>query len=535
MKSFARLFSVLENATDPVQKKTFFREYVCAARESDRMWAVALLLGRKPRRVAPVATLKEWALEAGNVSPWLFEESLLAVGELAETISLILPAARYPSRKSLSQWMTFLYSLEELNEYQQRESVLAAWDEQEPSERLLFIKLLAGSFRSPLAEPLLIEALAQLCNVEKTWAAHQLAGDWHPHGDSLEDLLSATSCPTVVSQPYPFFLAHQLEASVADLGDVGGWLAEWKWDGIRAQVVKRNGELFVWSRGEELVTDKFPELAPLRHLLPDGTVLDGELVAFAEGHPLPYGSLHGRLSRKTLPSAKALKESPVVLIAYDLLEWSGADIRREPCGSRRERLENLVATLRPDALLFSDALPFDNWAELLALHDQARAYFAEGIMLKRKDSPYQMGRRRGDWWKWRADPFTLDGVLMYAQKPQPNGQEAFPDLTFGLWDNGQLVPFARIPGVLPAEELEAISLFVRDNTLEKFGPVRTVKPELVFEIAFQAVETSARHKAGLSVRFPQLVRWRRDKPVEEASTLTDLRGLLRREILDTRH
>jgi DNA ligase-1 len=290
-------------------------------------------------------------------------------------------------------------------------------------------------------------------------------------------------------------------------------------------VVKRNGELFVWSRGEELVTDKFPELAPLRHLLPDGTVLDGELVPFAEGHPLPYGSLHGRLSRKTLPT-KTLKEAPVVLIAYDLLEWSGVDIRREPCGSRRERLENLVATLRSDVLLFSDTLPFGDWPELQALHAQSRSNFAEGIMLKRWESPYQMGRRRGDWWKWRAEPFALDGVLMYAQKPQPNGQETFPDLTFGVWDNGQLVPFARIPGVLPAEELEAISLFVRDNTLEKFGPVRTVKPELVFEISFQGVEVSARHKAGLTVRFPQLVRWRRDKPVEEASTLADLRGLL---------
>jgi len=534
MKSFARLFSALENATDPVQKKTFFREYVCAARESDRMWAVALLLGRKPRRVAPVATLKEWAIEAGNVAPWLFEESFVAVGELAETIALILPAARYPSRKSVSQWLTFLYSLEELNEYQQRESVLAAWDEQEPSERLLFIKLLAGSFRSPLPEPLLIEALAELCNAEKTWVAHQLAGDWHPHGCSLEDLLSATSCPTAVSQPYPFLLAHQLEEPVTALGDVTGWLAEWKWDGIRAQVVKRNGELFVWSRGEELVTDKFPELAPLRQQLPDGTVLDGELVPFADGHPLPFGSLQGRLSRKTLP-AKALKESPVVLIAYDLLEWAGADMRREACEARREKLESLVESLRSDVLLFSDALPFDAWTDLQALHGQSREHFAEGIMLKRKESPYQMGRRRGDWWKWRAQPFVLDGVLMYAQKPQPNGQETFPDLTFGLWDNGQLVPFARIPGVLPAEELEAISLFVRDNTLEKFGPVRTVKPELVFEIAFQGVETSSRHKAGLSVRFPQLVRWRRDKPVEEASTLANLRGLLRRETADVRH
>jgi DNA ligase-1 len=291
----------------------------------------------------------------------------------------------------------------------------------------------------------------------------------------------------------------------------------------------------VWSRGEELVTDKFPELAPLRQQLPDGTVLDGELVPFADGHPLPYGSLQGRLSRKTLP-AKALKESPVVLIAYDLLEWAGTDIRREACGARREKLESLVESLRSDVLLFSDALPFDAWTDLQALHGQSREHFAEGIMLKRKESPYQMGRRRGDWWKWRAQPFALDGVLMYAQKPALTGQETFPDLTFGLWDNGQLVPFARIPGMLPAEELEAISLFVRDNTLEKFGPVRTVKPELVFEIAFQGVETSSRHKAGLSVRFPQLVRWRRDKPVEEASTLADLRGLLRRETTaDTRH
>jgi DNA ligase-1 len=236
--------------------------------------------------------------------------------------------------------------------------------------------------------------------------------------------------------------------------------------------------------------------------------------------------LQARISRKTV-GAKTLKEAPAVLIAYDLLEWGGADIRRDACESRRNRLENLVASLQTDTLLFSDSLPFATWEELLALQAQARENFAEGIMLKRKASTYQMGRRRGDWWKWKTDPYTLDGVLIYVQRSQTYGQEAFPDLTFGLWDGDQLVPFARLQGVLPAEELEAIAAYVRENTLEKFGPVRTVKPGLVFEIAFQDVEISARHKSGLSVRFPQLVHWRRDKPVEEASTLTDLRALLK--------
>lgn len=525
MKGFARLHSALENATDPTQKKEFFREYVCAATETDRLWAISLLLGRRPRRVASVATLKQWAMDAGTIAPWLFEESFLAVGELAETISLIVPVARYPSRKSLSQWMTFLHSLEELNRYQQQESILAAWDEQEGSERLIFIKLLTGSFRSPISESLLIEALAELSGAEKTHVAHRLAGNWHPDQSSLEDLFSKTDCATATSQPYPFFLAHPLEASASQLGAAADWLAEWKWDGVRAQVVKRNGELFVWSRGEELVTDKFPELASLKRLLPDGTVLDGELVAFAEGHPRPCSVLQARLSRKTV-ATKTMKEAPAVLIAYDLLEWEGTDIRRDSCESRRNQLETLVASLQTETLLFSDALTFSSWEELEALHGRARENFAEGIMLKRKESPYQMGRRRGDWWKWKTDPFTLDGVLMYAQRNQTYGAEALPDLTFGLWNGDQLVPFARLQGVLPAEELEEIAAYVRENTLEKFGPVRTVKPGMVFEIAFQGVETSARHKSGLSVRFPQLLRWRRDKPVEEASTLADLHGLL---------
>jgi DNA ligase-1 len=522
MKSFGLLCLALENSADPERKKELFRDYACKAGPTDRMWAISLLMGRVPRRVTTVGTLKNWALQAGDVSAWLFEESVEAVGELAETISLILPPARFPSRKSLTQWMTFLHSLDELNEFQRHENLLAAWDQQEPEERLLIIKLLAGSFRSPMPGKLVTEAVAELAGARKSVVAHRLAGNWHPDQHSLEDLLAETGCARDVSQPYLFSLAHALEDGLPQLGEPSEWQAEWKWDGIRAQLVKREGELFIWSRGEELVTAKFPELALLHSILPEGTVIDGEIIGFCEGCPLPPGALQSRFSRKNV-SAKSLRDCPAILVAFDLLEINGDDIRPYPLQERREKLETLLDDLRQESILLSDSLEFATWHELQVLHGQARENCAEGIMLKRKNSPYLTGRRRGDWWKWKSDPHTLDGVLMYAQQTQSGSRFAYTDLTFGLWDGDGLVPFARLQAGLDEEQTMELEKFIRENTLEKFGPVRTVKPQLVFEIAFAGVELSARHKSGLSVRSPRLLRWRNDKPADEANSLSDLR------------
>jgi DNA ligase-1 len=461
---------------------------------------------------------------------------------------------------ALQGWIEdVLLPLRGMAEPAQRAMIRASWRALGPRERFVWNKLITGEFRVGVSQRLVVRAIAAASGVDDAVIAHRLMGDWRPDAKFYAGLLGQATADADISRPYPFCLAHPLDGSPGTLGDLADWQAEWKWDGIRAQLVRRAGQSFLWSRGEELVTDRYPELAALGELLPDGTVLDGELLPWRDGGVLPFAQLQRRIGRKTL-GKKLLGEVPVILMAYDLLEWQGRDIRERPLSERRALLEELVSQLHhrdidstevtelveqePKAsqsnlgvlgasvvktILLSPVVPATSWEGLAAERERSRELNAEGLMLKRRSSPYRVGRVRGDWWKWKINPFTVDAVLIYAQRGTGKRASLYTDYTFGVWDAGQLVPFAKAYSGLTDAEIREVDAFVRRNTVEKFGPVRTVKPELVFELAFEAIQRSTRHKSGIAVRFPRILRWRTDKPIEEADSLNTIRALLPQE------
>jgi DNA ligase-1 len=320
-------------------------------------------------------------------------------------------------------------------------------------------------------------------------------------------------------------LAYALEQAPEELGNENDWLAEYKWDGIRGQIIVRNNEIFIWTRGEELVTEKYPELYALKNILPNGTVLDGELMAYKNNTILSFQHLQKRIGRKTV-SKKLLAEIPVAFFAYDILEHNGQDIRELPLMHRRELLEKLLANINhAGVVLLSEKVTFSSWSELINIQANARNINAEGLMLKNLNAPYEVGRKKGNWWKWKVSPYTIDAVMIYAMQGHGRRANLFTDYTFAVWDNGALVPFAKAYSGLTDKEILAVDKFVKLNTIEKFGPVRSVKAELVFEIAFEGIALSTRHKSGIALRFPRIARWRKDKPAAEANTLDDLKSL----------
>lgn len=526
MKNFARLFTELDQTNKTNDKVFILKKYLQQASDSDKVWAIALLTGKRPKRQINTTLLRTWAIEVSEIPSWLFEESYHVVGDLAEAMALMLPPPGHTSEKSLTEWMAFLQSLNQYSDTDRKEMIISAWDQLNQMERMVFIKLMTGGFRIGVSQNLATKAISELTGIETSVIAHRLMGKWKPEEITFDQLLSDTQQVGQLSRPYPFFLAHALEETPHPLGNPADWQAEWKWDGIRSQIIKRAGELFIWSRGEDLVTDKFPEFQHLKQQLPNGTVIDGEILPFLEGKIMNFGSLQTRIGRKNL-TTKSLKEAPVIVCAYDLLEWEGSDIRQQPLSVRRQLLEQVIDSLDSEAVTFSDAILFSTWEELTAVRTQSRENFAEGLMLKRLASSYQVGRKRGDWWKWKIEPLTIDGVLIYAQKGHGRRADLFTDYTFGVWDRDTLVPFAKAYSGLTDKEIGQVDAFVRKNTFEKFGPVRTVKPELVFEIAFEGIQASSRHKSGVAVRFPRILRWRHDKKPAEADTLEQLQHLLK--------
>jgi DNA ligase-1 len=377
------------------------------------------------------------------------------------------------------------------------------------------------------AKQLVYRALATVAEVPVADVAQRLVGEWTPSGRFFAQLRGEDADATAIlaHRPYPFFLAHPLERDPATLGARDEWLAEWKWDGIRAQLLVRAERATLWSRGEELVSDAFPEIVDAARALPAGVAIDGELMAWAEDAdgPMPFAELQRRLNRKA-PGPKLRRDIPATLVAYDLLEFAGTDIRAQPLAHRRATLATLVP--RPPQLRLSPMLDAPDWATLAALRDESRARRAEGLMLKHADSAYGVGRTRGAWWKWKIDPYTVDAVMVYAQAGHGRRASLYTDYTFAVWDGADLVPFAKAYSGLDDTEIRAVDAWVRAHTLERFGPVRRVAPELVFELAFEGLQASPRHKSGIAVRFPRMLRWREDKPVEEADTLETLAALL---------
>lgn len=525
MKRFAALYATLDATTRTNAKVAALAAYFREASEADRLWTVALFSGRRPRRTITATVLRRWAAERAGLSDWLFEDSYAVVGDLAETIALILPPPSRDSDDSLSDWIARIRHLSTLPEDQAKAGILDAWDSLPPAERFLFTKLLTGGFRVGVSQTLMVRALASALDRDEAELTHRLMGNWTPDTTDWHALIEAPAPETDLSRPYPFYLAHALD-DPADLGDPADWSAEYKWDGIRAQLVLRGGTHHLWSRGEELITDRFPEIAELTDRLPPGTVIDAELLAWAGNCPLPFAALQKRIGRKLVPK-KLLAEAPALLMAYDLLEHGGQDIRNTPFAQRRARLEALCAPLPGTApLRLSPALPFATPADLARLRAGARETGAEGLMLKRRASPYLAGRKRGDWWKWKVAPMTVDAVMIYAQAGHGRRADLYTDYTFAVRDGDELVPFTKAYSGLTDAEFREITRWVRRNTLQRFGPVRQVPPELVFEIAFEGIQHSPRHKSGIALRFPRMLRWRQDKPVSEIDTLASLRALL---------
>ena len=527
MKHFAALYSTLDETTKTSLKTEALTAYFQAAPPANAVWAIHFLIGRRPKRLIETRKLVEWAIEEARIPAWLFDESYQAVGDLAETIALLLPEANRSSDLPLSYWVEErLLPLARSDDAHRRESLVAAWREMNDAQRFVWNKLITGAFRVGVSQSLVVRALAQVSGVDANVIAHRLMGDWQPSPDFYTQLIGRESGDADVSRPYPFFLAYPIEGAIDQLGDISEWQIEWKWDGIRSQLIRRHWRTFIWSRGEELVTERFPELEALGSLLPEGTVIDGEILPWRGGLPLPFAQMQRRIGRKVL-GGKILADVPVVILAYDLLESNGRDIREQPIEERRAGLAALCEATRDSGrLVLSPVVQAGSWEALTALRQESRERKVEGFMLKRHGSPYRVGRRRGDWWKWKIEPFSIDAVLLYAQPGSGRRASLFTDYTFGVWDGGTLVPFAKAYSGLTDEEIHKVDAFVRRNTIEKFGPVRSVKPELVFELAFEGIQRSPRHRSGIAVRFPRIARWRQDKTPGEADTIETIQALL---------
>ena len=538
MRRFAQMFSEIDQTTRTNEKVAAMVRYFKGADAADAAWAVHILSGGRPKRLIPVRRLAAWAMEVSGTPEWLFEESYAAVGDLAETIALLLPPAVRASNRPLHEWIeSQLLGVAGASDEVQRRAVVGAWEELDGVERFLWNKLITGGFRVGVSQALVIRGLSKASGIDEATVAHRVSGVWEPTRESFERLVGADTADADVSRPYPFFLAYALEGAPEALGDAAGWQVEWKWDGIRAQMIRRAGQTFLWSRGEESIVDRFPELAEAAKLLPDGTVLDGEVMPWRDGQPLPFAQLQRRIGRKVL-GPKILAEVPVVLVCYDLLEIDGADVRARPLAWRRERLTRLLAETRGISarLLLSPTVDASGgWEEVHEAWRSSREHGAEGLMIKKLDAAYGVGRRRGPWWKWKVQPYTADAVLVYAQAGSGRRASLHTDYTFAIWNDArELVPFAKAYSGLTDAEIRDVDAWIRRNTIEKFGPVRHVKPEQVFELAFEGIQASTRHKSGVAVRFPRILRWRTDKKAEDADSVESLRGLMGQTVVGRR-
>ena len=560
MERFARLYAELDATTSTGDKVAALRRYFAEAPPADAAWGAYFLAGGKPRQVVPTGMMRVLACQLAGITDWLFEESYQAVGDLAETIALVLPPSAFTSAMGLADWVEQrLLPLRGLAPEEQASRIAGYWQELDAAGRFLLVKLVGGAFRVGVSKLLVQRALAEHAGLDAKQVAQRMMGYTDirsaPTPERYLQLVSAES-PAMADagQPYPFFLAHALEHPAERfhelLGHPDQWLVEWKYDGIRAQVVKRAGQVWIWSRGEELVTERFPEVVALSQPLPDGTVLDGEILVWKDGRPAPFALLQQRIGRKTL-TKKVLADAPAHFIAYDLLEWQGQDQRARP---QHERRALLMQAVQPTGITLSPLAEGSEWQVLASLREQSRERGVEGFMLKHREAAYGTGRTKseGTWWKWKIDPFSVDAVLVYAQRGHGRRASVYTDYTFAVWnrtpldaqeaqaaveaiarreppvpDALQLVVFAKAYSGLTDEEFARIDRVVRATTLEKFGPVRTLKPSLVFELGFEGIQRSSRHKSGIAVRFPRMLRIRDDKPLHEADTLQGLEALLR--------
>ena len=558
MHRFAALYERLDRTTSTNEKVEALKEYFRITPAEDAAWGLYFLAGEKIKRLVPTKRLKLWCMERAGVADWLFSASHQHVGDLAETITLLIDAHRReqeplePDRLGLRAWVEDrLLTLRGLSEEEQREKVLAWWDGLPRSELFLFVKMLTGELRIGVTRTLVERALSELAGVEQSVVSHRLMGAWRPTPAFLERVLShdqGHDAGGEPGRPYPFFLASpvlppdlpddfagdETEWVARELGDPADWLADWKWDGIRAQIIKRQGEVFLWSRGDENLTERFPEVVEAAARLRDGTVLDGELLCWMPGEtaPMGFGVLQRRIGRKQL-GPNVLREAPAALVAYDALEHEGRDAREEPIERRLEMLEQSLgpAEQRSETIKLFEPFAFESWEALAGLRAESRKRGVEGVMLKRKGSPYRAGRRRGDWWKWKIEPLTIDAVLVYAEPGHGRRANLLTDYTFAVWEGepargGELITVTKAYSGLSDEEFAELDRWIRTHTVDRYGPVRAVEPMQVFELAFEGVRRSTRHKSGVALRFPRMKRWRKDKPAAEADTIESVWSMI---------
>lgn len=525
MKEFATMLMALESSNKTTAKIAAMVQYLQLASDKDKLWFLALFTGKRPKRPIKSALMKQWALEITQLPEWLFLECYSTVGDLGETLSLILPAPSHHIEQSLSQWITELIAMKDAGTEDQKAYVLKSWDGLEMNERFIFNKLIGGNFRIGVSKKMLINALAAYSGIESTQLMHSIMGNWEVEEVDFEDLIQGKYINPDNSKPYPFCLAYPLEKEVEALGALSEWQVECKWDGIRGQFIKRNDEVFIWSRGEELVNAQFPELVDALSKIEGDFVIDGEILAVKEGAVLNFNELQKRLNRKTI-STKMMKDIPIHTYVYDLLEWQGQDLRSQALKVRRTMLEAIISKNNIANISISEVLMEDSWEAIAELRSRSRENNSEGLMLKSKESGYHSGRKKGDWWKWKLDPMTIDAVLIYAQKGSGRRSGYYTDYTFAVKKEEQLVTIAKAYSGLTDKEIMEVSRFVNKNAIEKFGPVRTVKPELVFEIAFEGIGFSARHKSGVALRFPRILRWRKDKTVADIDDIEDIKKLI---------
>ncbi|TVR79745.1 MAG: ATP-dependent DNA ligase [Chitinophagaceae bacterium] len=526
MRHFASAIHQLRETAKTNKKISILAEYFATANERDKIWALALLTGRRPKRPVKTSLLRLWAAEIAEIPNWLFEESYHITGDLAECMALLMPFDGESVSENLHHIMEELKELTQLSDELKSEYVKKYWQKMNRKERFVFNKLLTGGFRIGISQSLTLRSLEKATGIKRESLAHRITGNWEPHNTTFEDLIFSKDSNDDLSKPYPFYLAYPIENPATDLAEFNQWTAEFKWDGIRGQLIYRDKKLFVWSRGEELVTDQFPEFEKLIDRLPVSCVLDGEILPFKDGKTGTFNELQKRLGRKKV-SKKMIEEYPVLFKAYDIFEYKQEDFRQEKLTKRRDVLHKIVeSTDLKEVLQFSESLDIQTSDDFEILRNRARYEGAEGIMIKHKDSRYEQGRKRGNWWKFKAKPFSLDMILTYAMRGHGRRANLFTDYTFALLDKeGMPVTVAKAYSGLSDLEFKEVNSFIRKNAIDKFGPVRQVKAELVFEIAFENIRKSGRHKSGYALRFPRIARWRRDKPAVEADTLEALKQI----------
>ncbi len=537
MRRFTELYLELDATTRTGEKVEAMKRYFREAPAADAAWALHVLSGNRVIRAVPTRLLRAWIGEKTGYPLWLIDESYRAVGDLSETLALLLPERAVDEAPPLHELIEqSVLPLERMDDPSRRRVITGVWRRLSRQQVFLFHKLISGAMRVGVSRALVIRALAEVAGVAPAVMAHRLSGQWRPSAAAFGALLRGEGDTDGPGRPYPFYLASPLEGGGEALGPIDGWLAEWKWDGIRAQMIHRRGRVLVWSRGQEMVNASFPELVQAGRVLPDGTVLDGEVLAWEDGRPLGFAMLQRRIGRKRV-EPRLWPEVPVVFMAYDVVEEGGRDVREEPLVRRRERLERLVEAARQAdgeaALELSPLWQADSWADLHERMDEARQRGVEGLMLKRWDSTYGVGRQRGAWWKWKVEPFTVDAVLVAAQHGHGRRAGLFTDYTFAVWDRGELVTIAKAYSGLSNEQIREVDRFIRRHTTGRHGPVHTVEPRLVFELGFEQIQASDRHKSGVALRFPRMLRRRDDKGPADADTLDDLRRLLREQSQST--